>query len=65
MLPPTKRQHIASLLRRTARPSSPTGNTPTACTDMNVTAGIRHVYRVKAINAAGVGPQSNYVRIEP
>ena len=30
--------------------------------DINVTAGIRHVYRVKAINAAGVGPQSNYVR---
>ena len=40
-------------------------NAPTACTDMNVTAGIRYVYRVKAINTAGVGPQSNYVRIEP
>ena len=32
---------------------------------MNVTAGIRYVYRVKAINAAGVGPQSNYVQVEP
>ena len=35
------------------------------CTDMNVTAGIRHVYRVKAINAAGAGPQSNYFLVEP
>ena len=32
---------------------------------MNVTAGIRYVYRVKAINAAGVVPWSNYVRVAP
>ena len=39
--------------------------TPTACTDINVTAGIRPVYHVKAINAAGAGPQSNYFLVEP
>ena len=42
-----------------------TDTTDTTYTDANVTSGVRHVYRVKAINAAGVGPQSNYVRIEP
>ena len=39
--------------------------TPTACTDINVTAGVRPVYHVKAINAAGAGPQSNYFLVEP
>ena len=39
--------------------------TPTACTDINVAAGIRPVYHVKAINAAGAGPQSNYFLVEP
>ena len=39
--------------------------TPTACTDINVTAGIRPVYHAKAINAAGAGPQSNYFLVEP
>ena len=42
-----------------------TGSTATTYTDTNVTAGIRHVYRVKAINAAGLGQRSNYVRVEP
>ena len=42
-----------------------TGSTATAYTDTNVTAGVRHVYRVKAINSAGVGAQSNYVNPTP
>ena len=42
-----------------------TGSTSTSYTDTNVTAGIRHVYRVKAINAAGLSNWSNYVRAEP
>ena len=42
-----------------------TGSTSTTYTDTDVTAGIRHVYRVKAINDAGVGAWSNYVRAEP
>ena len=42
-----------------------TGSTATTYTDANVTAGVRHVYRVKAINSAGVGPQSNYARAKP
>ena len=42
-----------------------TGSAETTYTDKDVTAGIRHVYRVKAINAAGVGQRSNYVRVEP
>ena len=42
-----------------------TNSTTTAYTDTNVTAGVRHVYRVKAINSAGVGPRSNYARATP
>ena len=42
-----------------------TGSTATAWTDANVTAGTQHVYRVKAINAAGAGEQSNYVNVDP
>ena len=42
-----------------------TGSTATTYTDTNVTAGVRHVYRVKAINSAGVGAQSNYVNPTP
>ena len=42
-----------------------TGSTATTFTDADVTAGTRHVYRVKAINSAGLGLQSNYVRVEP
>ena len=42
-----------------------TGSTATTWTDTNVTAGTQHVYRVKAINAAGVGRQSNYVNVAP
>ena len=63
--PPTKCQHIASLLRHIARPSSPTGNTATAYNNINVTTGTLYVYWVKAINAANVKPWSNYVRVEP
>ncbi len=42
-----------------------TGGTAITFTDTEVTASIRHVYRVKAINAAGLGKWSNYVRVEP
>ena len=42
-----------------------TGSTATTWTDTNVTAGTQHVYRVKAINAAGAGRQSNYVNVDP
>ena len=41
-----------------------TGSTATVFTDADVTAGTQHVYRVKAINAAGVGAQSNYVNVD-
>ena len=42
-----------------------TGSMAATFTDTDVTAGVRHVYRVKAINAAGLGKWSNYVRVEP
>ena len=42
-----------------------TGSTATTYTDEDVVAGELYVYRVKAINAAGVGPRSNYVNVEP
>ena len=42
-----------------------TQSTATTYTDTNVTAGVRHVYRVKAINAAGAGPVSNFVNVTP
>ena len=42
-----------------------TGSTATTYTDTDVTAGARHVYRVKAINSAGLSPRSNYTRAEP
>ena len=42
-----------------------TGSAATSYTDTNVTAGTQHVYRVKAVNAAGVGGQSNYVNVDP
>ena len=40
-----------------------TGSTATNYTDADVTAGALYVYRVKAINDAGVGEQSRRVRI--
>ena len=42
-----------------------TGSTATTFTDTDVTAGTQHVYRVKAINDAGAGGQSNYVNVYP
>ena len=42
-----------------------TGNTGTSYTDTDVTPGVRHVYRVKAINGAGLSQRSNYVRVTP
>ncbi len=41
-----------------------TGSTATEWTDTNVEASTAYVYRVKAINAAGAGSQSNFVRPE-
>ncbi len=38
-----------------------TQSTATTFTDTGVTAGVKHVYRVKAINAAGLSGWSNYV----
>ena len=40
-----------------------TGSTATAYTDADVEVGVRYVYRVKAVNAVGIGPRSNYVNI--
>ena len=37
----------------------------TAFTDTSVTAGIQHVYRVKAINEGGAGRRSNFARATP
>ena len=42
-----------------------TGDTTTTYTDTNVTAGVRYVYRVKAINAGGLSEWSNYVNPTP
>ena len=44
---------------------SDTGSTATTYTDTNVTAGVQHVYRVKAINPAGGGARSNFVNVTP
>ncbi len=42
-----------------------TGSTDTTWTDEDVTIGTRHVYRVKAINAAGLSGASNFDRVTP
>ena len=42
-----------------------TNSTTAAYTDTDVTAGTRHVYRIKAINSAGTGPRSSYVNVDP
>ena len=42
-----------------------TESTATTFTDTGVTAGVTHVYRVKAINAAGLSGWSNYVNPTP
>ena len=44
--------------------SADTGSTATTYTDTAVTAGTPHVYRVRAINVAGVGPWSNFARAD-
>ena len=41
-----------------------TGSAATTFTDTNVEADKLYVYRVKAINEAGVGEQSNYVNVD-
>ena len=42
-----------------------TGSTATSYTDTGVTAGVKYVYRVKAINSAGVGQRSKNVKVTP
>ena len=42
-----------------------TGSTATKYTDHDVTPDVRHTYRVKAINAVGLGKQSKFVRVTP
>ena len=42
-----------------------TRSTATTFTDTSVAAGVKHVYRVKAINAAGLSGWSNYVNPTP
>ena len=42
-----------------------TQSTATTYTDTNPTAGVQHAYRVRAINAAGAGPVSNFVNVTP
>ena len=41
-----------------------TNSTATTYTDTSAPAGTLYVYRVKAINAAGVGARSNYVNVD-
>ncbi|MCY4114845.1 MAG: hypothetical protein OXG33_13050 [Chloroflexi bacterium] len=40
-------------------------STATTYTDTNVTSGVRHLHRVKAINANGLSGWSNYVNPTP
>ena len=40
-----------------------TGSAATSYTDTEATPKVRHAYRVKAINPAGVGKRSNYVNV--
>ena len=42
-----------------------TGSTATEYTDSEVTPDVLHAYRVKAINAAGLGKRSNVVKVTP
>ena len=42
-----------------------TGRTATKYTDHDVTPDVRHTYRVKAINAVGLGKQSKFVSVTP
>ena len=42
-----------------------TNSAVTTWTDTNVTLGVQHVYRVKAINSAGLSHRSNYVNPTP
>jgi titin len=44
---------------------SDTGSTATTYTDTDVTSGVKCVYRVKAINTAGVGEKSRKVTVTP
>ena len=53
------------ILRRRPTQGEDTGSTATTYTDANVSAGIRHVYRVKAISTAGLSQRSNYVNVTP
>ena len=41
-----------------------TNSTETTYTDTNASTGTLYVYRVKAVNSVGVGPQSGYANVE-
>ncbi len=41
-----------------------TNSAATTYTDTSAPAGTLYVYRVKAINSAGVGPRSHYVNVD-
>ena len=42
-----------------------TGSTDSEYTDSDLTPGVGHTYRVKAINAVGLGRQSKFVSVTP
>ena len=60
------------ILRRRPRDGEPSlliyvsdsGSSDTTYTDSEAPPGTLYVYRVKAINAAGIGPQSNFVNVD-
>ena len=63
---------MAHSLQRTSTPAKSsrwqlanTDSTATTYTDTGVSASIRHVYQVKAINLAGVSAWSNFASVSP
>ena len=56
---PTEGEHALSVY------VEDTGSTATTYTDTDVTAGVKYVYRVNAINSAGVGQRSRKVTVTP
>ena len=56
---PSENEHALNILE------ADTDSTATTFTDTTVTADILHVYRVKAINSAGVGQRSRNVNVTP
>ena len=56
---PTEGEHALSVY------VEDTGRTATTYTDTDATAGVKYVYRVNAINSAGVGQRSKKVTVTP